>query len=264
VIDSPAESRAGAPLRTLADWEAEAGPAKTEHWVDGRSAKELARAWLSGEAASALTGLLESDSSLSGFTVTRAVAEAQTSFDNWPGGKRNHDVLVSGSTAGGTTVVGVEAKADETFGQTLDAYARSAERLIEKNERTNAPERLNELVQNLCGTTLEADPALGILRYQLFSGVAGMLAAAAETDAEQAAFVVIEFVTDKTTSGRRSKNANDFVAFTGRVMDLRPDDPRGNWLLGPWTAPAEQWADIQLWLGKLRLVRTAEPDSDTS
>lgn len=255
MIDPPAASRAGAPLWTLADWETEAGPAKGEHWAEGRSAKELARSWLNGEAVAALETLLETNASTGGFTVRRAVAEAQTSFDQWPGGKRNHDLLVTGTAAGGTTVVGVEAKADETFGQTLEAYARSAGRLVEKNEPTNAPARLHELVRNLCGTTLESDPGLATLRYQLFSGVAGTLAAAVDASAQQAAFVVIEFVTDKTTSAKRSKNLKDLVAFAEHGMGLRPDDAHGNWLVGPWRAPAEHWSEIPLWLGKIRIDR---------
>ena len=37
-------------ILTLEDWETSAGPRSPDHWTDGRSAKEAARAWLEGDA----------------------------------------------------------------------------------------------------------------------------------------------------------------------------------------------------------------------
>ena len=41
-------SKNGIPLRSLTEWEMYAGPKRSNQWVDGRSAKEVARAWLEG------------------------------------------------------------------------------------------------------------------------------------------------------------------------------------------------------------------------
>src|SRR5207249_2498005 len=107
-----------------------------------------------------------------------------TSFDKWPGGKRNHDLLVYAHAVGGCTVVGVEAKADETFGQTVAAYHRAVKKRVQGPLPTNADKRLEQLTRKIAGSTLAEQPELGNLRYQLFAGVAGALAAAA--DAQQA------------------------------------------------------------------------------
>jgi hypothetical protein len=42
-------SRRGRPIASLDDWRDYAGPASKRHWKDGRSAKELAKAWMTGE-----------------------------------------------------------------------------------------------------------------------------------------------------------------------------------------------------------------------
>jgi hypothetical protein len=53
-----------------------------------------------------------------GLVIEEAIAAAQVAFDSYPGGRRNHDLLLRGRVADGPIVVGLEAKADETFGET--------------------------------------------------------------------------------------------------------------------------------------------------
>jgi len=137
--------RNGIPIRTLKEWGEVAKPAKAEHWQDDRSAVELAREWLEGTGESVLVALLNSHALTRRLKIKGGVAEAQTAFDQWPGGRRNHDLLLRGVAAGGPTVVGIEGKADEPFGQRVGAYASSAQRLIEQGKRTNAHLRLAQL-----------------------------------------------------------------------------------------------------------------------
>jgi len=242
-------SRRGKPILSVEEWGVEAKPAKAEHWQDGRSAKELAKAWISGRGPAALISLLDRQPATAGFRIECAVAEAQTAFDRWPGGKRNHDLLVNGQAAGGRTVIGLEGKADESFGQTLTSYMAGAMRRIDRNEATNAPQRLKELTVALAGSTVDTEPELGKLRYQLFSAIAGTLAAA-EPTRSQAVFVVHEFITDKTTDALHAANEEALAAFVERVFAARPPAGEASWLMGPLHVPAERWADLPLWVGK--------------
>lgn len=153
----------------------------------------------------------------------------------------------------GPLVVGLEAKADETFGQTVDGYFRAAA-VKRKNELpTNAPERLDGLLAAVAGSSLAERPELGALRYQLFSGVAGTLAAAREN--ESTAFVVHELKTSKTTPSKRAANAKALASFVKAVFGSEVPQEEW-WLLGPFQVPGEKWSSIPLWLGHLTTAPT--------
>jgi hypothetical protein len=224
------------PIRSVSEWGVLAKPASPVHWQDGRSAKELAKAWIDGSGPAALAKLLATDARTAELRIVKATAEAQTAFDSLPGGRRNHDLLIEGHAAGGPTVVGLEGKADESFGETLDGFGRAARRRAESGETTNAPQRLDGLLADIAGTTLEARPELGRLRYQLFTGVAGTLAAAGPDD--QAAFVAHEFKTQRTTQRRRNANAADIASFVEQVFGRAVPAGKEWWLVGPFRAPA--------------------------
>ena len=243
-------SRHGIPIHSVDEWALAAKPAKAEHWQDGRSAKELAKAWINGSGPAALIALLDHDPATADLCIQGAVAEAQTSFDAWPGGRRNHDLLVTGEARGGKTTIGIEGKADEPFGQTIESYYAAANRLIERKSPTNALLRLDELTTGLAGTTLALAPELGRLRYQLFSATAGTMAAAANCSS-QAVFVVHEFITDLTDARLQARNEAALCSFVGRVFNAEPPASRSTWLLGPFRIQAERWAHLPLWIGKI-------------
>src|SRR4051812_12295071 len=144
-------NRQGHEIQTPDDWHRLAPPAAEHHWRDGYSAKTLAHLWLEGDATLAIRSLLASHDDLREFEIEKAVAEAKTGFDRFPG-PRNHDVLLTGTARGGRTVVGIEAKVNETFGQTVAKYASAAYAKRASGEGTNAPERLAFLTQALAGT----------------------------------------------------------------------------------------------------------------
>ena len=89
-------NRHGEPIRSVPEWGERGGPASKDHWKDGRSAKELAKSWIDGVGPDALVRLLDTHSETTGLMVREAVAEAQVPFDSYPGGKRNHDLLIRG------------------------------------------------------------------------------------------------------------------------------------------------------------------------
>src|SRR4051812_5480946 len=108
------------PFSASQDWCARIAP---KDYAEGRSALSLAHAW-SGPVA--LAGVLSLQPSLRGFAIETGSVEAQTRFDTYSG-PRNHDLLLVGAAPGGRTVVSIEAKADETFGQSIAQYRKAAE-----------------------------------------------------------------------------------------------------------------------------------------
>jgi hypothetical protein len=204
-----------------------------------------------------LTALLATDGSrrLRNFEPSRGIAEAQSRFDSFRGGKRNHDLLVLGEAAGGRVAVGIEGKADEPFGETIGEYRRGALSRATSGKPTNAPARLDGLLAAF--GTLGVEPArLDDVRYQLFSAVAGTLAAAREHGADLAVFLVHEFATGRTNEERRQANARDLDKFLYQILRLSEHGP-GDWIAGPTHLPGSEMipASIPLWVGHLRTKR---------
>ncbi|WMT42627.1 hypothetical protein RE628_10075 [Paenibacillus sp. D2_2] len=87
-------------IESLDDWLAYSPPAKGElHWKDGRSAKELAKAWLRTGKPSIpdeLQDLLNSHHDTKGFTWEQATPEVVTKLDDFRGNGRNHDMIIWG------------------------------------------------------------------------------------------------------------------------------------------------------------------------
>jgi hypothetical protein len=245
-------SNDGRPLETLAEWRDHAGPVSPRHWAEGRSARELAIAWLEGDAADRVTALLDGVPALHGVVLERGIAEKETRFDDIPGGSRHHGLLGVGSSPAGPVVVGVEGKADEPFDERLDAWVAGAGA---RSEDTRAPERLDRLTTAFFGSTLEADPLLATLRYQLLAALAGTLADAREQAARQAVLLVHEFETDWTDDELHRRNRGDLEAFVGRLMpgaELVGDEVF--WIAGPRAFIGDgTWfpADVEVYVAKL-------------
>jgi len=197
----------------------------------GRSARSLAMAWAGPVS---VFGALSKVESFSDFRVKAVYVEAQTAFDSFPGGKRNHDLLLTGVTRDGGAVFPVESKADEPLGQTVKQYHDEGQRRRERGETTNAPERLEGLVHALIAHRSLGDERVLALRYQLLSGVAGTVAAAVEHHANAAVFFIHEFVTDQIAGPLRESNARDLRDFGTTVFDSEfPLHAEPPWCVGP-------------------------------
>ena len=96
--------------------------------------------------------------------------------------------------------------------------------------------------------SLERVPSFGDLRYQVFSGVAGTLAAANGDDL--AAFVVHEFATELTTKAKREADRRALAEFVGDVTGaVAPNEDW--WLLRPFHVPGRRWSKLPLFIGHL-------------
>ncbi len=190
-------SKANHVLSSLSDWEKHAPPKSPDHWVDGRSAKEVARAWLAGNGLSMPPEVLHALSSHPGFGQPlswEAEPEAKLRFDAFAGEPRNSDLVVYATDATGPYVLAVEAKADEPYGDTLAAtFAAALERRIE-NPRSNGIARIGQLAELLRPRAKGAPRAEG-LRYQLLTACAGAVAEASRKQCPRAVMLVHEFIT---------------------------------------------------------------------
>lgn len=205
------------PIRTLEEWQFHAGPKSKKHWVPGRSAYETGRAWLGDGGAPSLPAeirdLFDSSDLTRGFEAEVVYPEHPIRFDDFSGEPRNADLALVGHVGQKKVAVTIEAKADETFSNTLAKEMTLAQRAKEKNPASRKQARIESLIQGILGLPSESFQEVENLRYQLFTGVAGTLAWARETGAELAFFLVQVFETAKTQRKRLDRNETDFSEF---------------------------------------------------
>lgn len=224
----------GQDITSVDTWERPAKP--IEHWVAGRSAMEIARAFFrSGTAAlpEPLVALLAGEPVLAGFKADEARPEYQTALPpRGSSGPRNHDVWLRGAVAGRRVGIGIEAKADESFDLPVAAKLASAEKRIADGKGTDAPERLEILGLMLFGPAFDlGNPVYGRIGYQLVSGLAGTLIQAAREGASLAVFVVYEFSTPLTNAERQKENAKALDEFL-RLLPGSYAGPEAGHLVG--------------------------------
>jgi hypothetical protein len=144
--------RDGREIRNMNDWyDSMPQRVRSKHWKSGRSAQELARAWVgrgSWAVPAEVTRLLESHPTFRGADLLEARPEERIQLDRFRGNTRNADLLIVASLAGEPLVITVEAKADESFGRTIGACLATAR----EADRSNAPARIERLARAVCGS----------------------------------------------------------------------------------------------------------------
>src|SRR5712691_10973320 len=98
--------------------------------------------------------------------------------------------VVTGRVAGARANLGLEGKADETFGETIAARLAAAEAYLRENPRSKALARVRELGVAVFNREAEA---VGERRYQLLHAIAAALIRARQDGADRVAFIVHEF-----------------------------------------------------------------------
>jgi hypothetical protein len=226
-------------LTSLDEWARLAGPKSPDQWVDGRSAKEAARAWLEGK------GILPSEVNiaLSGHPAFGPVfswhAEPETKlpFDKVAGETRNTDLEVHAQDAHGEYLIAVEAKADEPFSDTVGKTLEDALERYLQNNKSNGINRIQALTQALVGARATGDPPVKDLRYQLFTGCAGALCEADRRGYKRTLFLIHEFVTNRTIDENHRRNAGDLDLFLHRLSHGATQSIENGKILGPFNVP---------------------------
>jgi hypothetical protein len=260
--------KAGRKITTLADWQTYAGPKGSDHWKDGRSAKEIARAWLEGmgpplEMAKLLTG----HPSFGPLESWIAEPEAKLPFDGFAGEPRNSDLVVHVVDSRGPYLIAVEAKADEPFGQTLaEALASALERLL-ANEVSNGLFRIQQLAQALFGARMPGDPAIKHMRYQLLTACAGAICEAERRGYSRTLLLIHEFVTTSTRDELHQANSTALGTFVKRLSHGAVTEVGCDSICGPFLVPGRPlFANTnQLFIGKVaRDLRSGPRNSSNS
>jgi hypothetical protein len=239
----------GTSISTVDEWFAHAPPKRgIVQWKDRRSAKELARAWVGTGTPiqpTVIAEALDAQPETRGYVAGRGFPEHKTVLDELAGETRNHDLLLVGEAGGRKTVVGVEAKADETFGETIGIYLGK----VAGRQGSKAPARIRSLVQAIFGADqLLPDGSVGSpissLRYQLLHATAATVIEARAHGAVQAVLLVHQFLSASTEGSagtdpaKVAHNDEDLHSF---VAALRAPDPTGaNWVTGPIAVPGHR------------------------
>jgi hypothetical protein len=229
----------GRAITSLPDWEKYAGPKSKGHWVDERSAKEGARAWLAGgeEMPPEVSALLLNHSRFGAVREWKAEPEAKLRFDDFPGEPRNSDLAVQVRDDTGHYLIAVEAKADESYGETVAQTIAAAKARLAVNPRSNGLNRLQQLREALFGNGATADDDLLGLRYQLLTASAGTLCEAERRRNGRAVLLVQEFVTNKTHDNNHLRNAVDLLSFMNALKPGVASELHSGKLYGPFTVP---------------------------
>ena len=158
--------------------------ASETHWKPGYSAKSAAESWervegLPGE----IRNAFNKHDSFKDSEMLLAIPEFKVPL---PGGSRpsQNDLLVVTSNANGLTVITVEAKVNEDFGQTVKEWLKDASVGKEK--------RLEYLLTTIDFQSNEVDN----LRYQLFHRLASSVIMAKKFHANKALMIIQSFQED--------------------------------------------------------------------
>jgi len=245
-------SKNGTPIATLEDWEQFAGPMRDDQWVDGRSAKETARAWLEGDGVDLpkeVATLLKRHDAFGRLLSWSAEPEGPLRFDDLAGEPRPFDLLVQATDEQGDYLIAVDGTVDEPFGDTVgDTLAAAVD-----GERPDGVARVTQLVTALLGARQEGDPALKDIRYQLVAACAGALGEAGRRGHPRVLVLVHEFVTDRAQDRKLLVNAIDLGRFVKRLSHGAATSLDAGELHGPFAVPGAPLlaAPIDLFIGKV-------------
>jgi len=182
---------------------------KARHWQEGRSAFSLADFITNNNGEQKIIELLAAQIN-GNFTLDLGHPEYEVSFDKYGHG-REHDLGVFGKTDTGKKIfIGIEAKVDESFGDTIASAYHKAKAKELNEESTNAPKRIEELLKFNFKTIKQSDFKL---RYQLLYSTAGTLC----IEADIHILLILVFKTEDYNTKKGAKNYKDLQAFLKRI-----------------------------------------------
>ena len=189
-------------IDSLDKWFELGGLMKDNHWKVGRSAMELARYILSGKG----TFPKEIEEILlkigcSGDKVFEGEPEKVTPLVG-RGNGRNHDLFFKQDDK---IVIGIEAKADEPLGNMV------SNELSNENISDNKIKRIDTLYKNI----YNSNPSNNVdVRYQLLTGINGILIESEKLHIPKALFLIITFKKDGCYCiDKLNSNKNDISTF---------------------------------------------------
>ena len=202
-------------ISNLIEWRSRIfdGTSKEKDWKKGRSAYSLAEFIMDRRGAAYLEKRISSVLSPH-VKLEQATPEYLAKFDSYPGNPSNLDLGITGHVERlalrSSLFVGVEAKVDETFGNTVKSRYSSAMKTREAGKSTNAPERVMGLLSKYFSVQGSPDSSrFADIRYQLLTGTAGTVAAPGEVSV----FYILVFRTSMYDERRGLANQQDYERF---------------------------------------------------
>ncbi len=200
----------GQKIQSIQNWERFVfSGKKKKHWKPGRSAYSLAGFILNNSGQVFLKNLISSCFAEE-FELEKAYPEYEARFDKYGKG-REHDLAIFGKTNSGKKLfIGVEAKVDESFGDTIATAYHNAKSKELNKEKTNAPKRIEDLL-NFNFKKINKK-SFG-LRYQLLFSTAGTLC----VDADIHVLLVLVFKTPSYDNLKGQANKREFSEFMKNI-----------------------------------------------
>lgn len=192
-------------IDSLEAWKELGKPKENYQWKEGRSARLMAELAIERkpEFAKRVSDLLAECGIAEQDFVCEPEAKTCLGEEMYPGGPRNHDLLMRGNDC----VIGIEAKVSEPFDEEIGKRLE-----IEEGNRSKRAERLIEFL--MPGKAQDNVKRIG---YQLFTATRGTMCAALEHGVEKSIMLVITFKgnveKEKNYDANCAKNAKDFDDF---------------------------------------------------
>ena len=202
-------SKKGNQINSIDDWYNYAPPMdKDKHWKDGRSAKELANYIIGGEGylPQELEDILEKDIKCPQDIILEGEPEAITGLKS-RGRGRTHDLLLVKENE---VVVGIEAKVDEPFDETV------CEIIKDSKTSKGKYERLEDLYECIYNSKINNQN----LRYQLLTATVGTLKEAKKAKAKKAVLVIITFKSESADKSKIKQNKKDLDDFINTISPM--------------------------------------------
>jgi hypothetical protein len=209
-------------IHSLDEWRVYAPPVKKDaQWQENRSALELANSWICKEdykLPNEIKELFEKEEAIASVVLERGVAESSIKVPCCSS-KPCVDLLLFGNIIDNITckpiVVGIEAKADESFG--ASRIGKYYNKMKSGNPRSSIPDFIEVLCSSLLGRKLNA--SLEKIRYQLLTDLAGTLVVANNTlpPAWLVMFIAHVFVSNCCNDKKLLNNNNDWRFFLEKL-----------------------------------------------
>ncbi len=189
--------------------------------------------------------------------------EHEARIDDLPGEPPNIDLALVSDGRLGRTVVCIEAKADEPFGEDVLSLLNAAVVKIARDEGTGAIERLQRLAESLLPSWEPGLPHLVDIRYQLLTATAAALALAKLHHAKVAAVVIHEFAIEGFVDpSKQRRNAHDLDQFIRRITrGARTSLSFGELVSIAAPSSHRDWREVSLYIGKVRSMGVPAPQS---
>jgi hypothetical protein len=206
---------------------------KEKQWKDKRSAKEMAKFWLDENNCENFKRFI--CEKIEDFEFDYIIPERRSKFDDFKS-PRKHDLFILSKDK--KTIITIEGKADESFGNSFDETFKKAicEKILE-----NKSEKLDRII-NLYQKFFNKNGAVLSIMYQLTHWFAGSLSDAETKGAENIIMVLQEFrsgLTSDTKVKTNHKKFDEFIKFISEeqyttIFDENTDKPMKN-IVGPIT-----------------------------